>query len=156
MTTDIVRALVGRSLAIVSGGAYGIDIEAHRVCLEEGGRAICVLGSGLRALYPKAHERYFERMLSSGGVLVSEYPPHELPRPWTFPERNRLIAALSDFVVLAQAHVKSGSLSTARTALDLGKEVFVLRPVPEDPAFDGSRVLIDSGATILTEPAQLN
>ena len=156
MTGDFVMRVVEKDYAIVSGGAFGIDIEAHRICLESNGKAICVLGSGLRHLYPKANERLMLQMVEKGGVLVSEYPPLSPPAPWTFPERNRLIAALSDFLVMAQAGEKSGSLSTARAALDLGREVFVLRPVPLDAGFDGSRALIDSGAQILTSPQQLN
>lgn len=154
MTYRWTRHWVERGWWIISGGAYGIDIEAHRASLEAQGSTMVILGSGLRKLYPKAHERTFAEVLKRG-CLVSEYGPWTEPMAYHFPERNRLIAALSQVLFLVQAHDKSGSLSTARTALELGREVMVLRPPPVDAAFSGSQQLIDSGARVVSEPNQL-
>jgi len=140
---------------IVSGGALGVDIEAHRAALDAGKSTIVVNGGGLKRLYPKSHEKIFEKILIQGGALISEYPPYFEPKPYTFPERNRIIAAISDVLFLAQAHEKSGSLGTAKTALDLGKEIYVLRPPPADAGFSGSSLLISSGARCLSEPQEL-
>jgi DNA processing protein len=115
-----------------------------------------VLGGGILRPHPRSHFQLFREVVAKGGALLSEYPPHFEPRPYTFPERNRLIAALSDFLFLAQAHDKSGSLGTARFALDLGREIYVLRPVPGDPNFSGSQALIDSGARILVDARELD
>ena len=136
-------------LNIVSGGALGIDGVAHESCLEVKGYTTVVLGGGFNKLHPQRHQTLFERVVSCGGVLLSEYPPDFTPRPYTFPERNRIIAALGDTLFLAQAHEKSGSLSTARTALELGREIYVLRPVLENENFKGSEKLIEDGATCL-------
>lgn len=146
LTRDIASDWTRRGLTIVSGGAIGIDAEAHMAALEEGGKTIVVLGGGHSHLHPRSHQLLFSKVLHEGGALVSEYPPHFMPRPYTFPERNRIIAAMSEVLFLAQAHEKSGSLSTARTALDLGKEIFVLRPVLGDENFKGSVQLIEAGA----------
>lgn len=145
----------GQGWTIVSGGAIGVDIEAHRAALDEGKPTIAVMGGGLRRLYPKSHEKIFEKILEKKGALISEYPPLFEAKPYTFPERNRIIAALGDILFLAQAHEKSGSLITAKTALDLGREIYVLRPPPGDASFAGSHLLISSGARSLSEPQEL-
>ncbi len=141
---------------IVSGGAIGIDGEAHQAAVESGGITLVVLGSGHNNIYPRYHENLFRDVLQSGGCIVSEYPPDTAPQNYYFPERNRIIAALSDLLFLAQAHEKSGSLSTARTALDLGKDIYVLRPVAGDENFAGSQALIDAGAKSLLDPLDLD
>lgn len=155
LTREIVKLWVERGLSIVSGGALGIDGEAHQACLSEGGHTIAVLGGGLRRLYPRTHLNLFASILKSGGALVSEYPPDFDAKPYTFPERNRLIAGFCDFLFLAQAHDQSGSLGTARAALDLGREIYVLRPVLGDANFAGSQALIDAGAKTLIDAREL-
>lgn len=144
-----------QGFVIVSGGALGVDSEAHRAAVEEEKPTWVVLGGGLLRLHPRSNERLFESVIKTGGALVSEYPPHWEPRAYFFPERNRLIAALSQLLFLAQAHEKSGSLSTTRMALDLGREIYVLRPPLGDESFAGSQRLIDSGARSLISPEEL-
>ncbi len=156
MTSKFVRVWAQRSVTIISGGALGIDAEAHRACLESGGQTVAVLGGGLRRLHPRSNLDLFSRILKSGGGLISEYPPLFEPRPYTFPERNRIIAALGESLFLVQAHEKSGSLSTARTALDLGKEILVLRPPPGDASYSGAQNLIEAGAKVVTGPEDLS
>lgn len=155
LTRDLVRRWVAEGYSIMSGGALGVDAEAHRICLESGGHTLVVLGGGLLCLYPKVHEKLFREVVQRGGALISEYPPDMRAQPYTFPERNRIIAALCDVLFLAQAHAQSGSLSTARTALDLGREIHVLRPIPGDENFAGSQKLIDDGARILIDAHEL-
>ncbi len=140
---------------IVSGGALGIDACAHEACLEAGGRTIAILGSGFNHLYPRSHQGLFRKILGNRGTLVSELAPEVAPRAHFFPERNRIIAAMSHLVFLAQAHERSGSLSTARAALDLGRDVSVLRPVAGDEAFAGSKALIEAGAPSIIEAGQI-
>ncbi|MBN8555236.1 MAG: DNA-processing protein DprA [Deltaproteobacteria bacterium] len=156
VTRDVARIWSSQGLCIVSGGAYGIDSIAHQTTLENNGKTIAVLGGGLRRLYPKTHIRIFEEILKKGGALVSEYPPETDVRPYFFPERNRIIAALSDSLFLAQAHEKSGSLLTARAALDMGREIFVLRPIQGDVLYAGSQSLIEAGAHCLIDAKELH
>lgn len=155
LTRACVKNWVQWGYCIVSGGALGIDAEAHRAALDFGGRTLVVLGGGHLNLHPRRHEALFREVVLQGGALVSEYPPHFLPRTYSFPERNRIIAALGEELFLAQAHQKSGSLSTARTSLDLGRDIYVLRPPAGDPNFEGSQSLIESGAYPLTSPEDL-
>jgi DNA processing protein len=155
LTREMAKLWVSKGISIVSGGALGIDGDAHQACVEEGGHTIVVLGGGFMRPHPRSHIPMFQAILKTGGALISEYPPNFEARPYTFPERNRLIAALGDFLFLAQAHDRSGSLSTARTALDLGREIYVLRPIPGDPNFSGSQALVDAGARVLIEANQI-
>ena len=144
-----------RGWIVVSGGAIGIDSEAHRAALDENSSTWAVFGNGFEKPHPRRNQMMFESILEKGGAWISEYPPWFEPRAYYFPERNRLIAALSDVLFIAQAHERSGSLSTARTALDLGREIMVLRPPPGDASFAGSQILIDAGARSLKGPEDL-
>lgn len=155
LTRELSREWTRRGFVIVSGGAIGIDGEAHKSCVENGGKTWAVLGGGHRFLHPRSHVNLFSEILKKGGALISEYPPDFEPKPYTFPERNRLIAALSDVLFLAQAHEKSGSLSTARTALDLGRDIWVLKPIVGDANFLGSQALIDAGARSCLSPEDI-
>jgi DNA protecting protein DprA len=152
VTRQCVRLWVDADFRIVSGGAFGIDAEAHRAAVDFGGKTWVVMGSGFHHLYPKAHEKLFEDVLRTGGAWISEYPPKTEPHARFFPERNRLIAGLGHALFLAQAHQKSGSMITAKRALDLGRDIFVLRPPMGDLNFEGSQDLIQAGATALSVP----
>lgn len=156
MTRRAVRVWISAGYQIVSGGALGIDGEAHRAALDFEGQTIAILGGGFKHLYPSYNIQMLKAISSRKGCsLLSEYPPEESPQNYYFPERNRLIATLGDQLFLAQAHEKSGSLSTARSALEMGKDIFVLRPPAGDPSFNGSQNLIDAGALSLSDPQQL-
>ena len=125
----ILPPLVRAGLVIVSGLAYGVDGEAHRITLEEGGTGVAVLGSGLDAIYPRAHVGLAGALIEKGGALLSEYPPGTIGNKWHFPARNRLIAALSPVLLIIEAAELSGTFSTARAALEIGRDVCV---VPAD------------------------
>ena len=152
ITRACVKSWVEAGFEVVSGGAFGLDAEAHRSALDFGGRTLVVMGSGFNHLYPKAHELLFREVLDRGGVWISEYSPTTEPHARFFPERNRIIAGLGHSLFLAQAHVKSGSMITAKKALELGREIFVLRPPSEDANFEGSRQLLESGAIPVSDP----
>ena len=124
-TEDLVRQLTRFNISIVSGLAYGIDIKAHRSSLIHGIPTIGVLASGLNHIYPTHHYSTAKKMLETG-LLVSEYPPDELPDPKKFPARNRIIAALCDGIVVIEAAIKGGALITAYQANDYNREVFAL------------------------------
>lgn len=141
--------------AVVSGGATGIDAAGHLACLEAGGFTLAVLGSGLRAPYPSIHKPLFERIVGSG-ALITEYPSAFPLAAYRFPERNRLLAALSDVVLVVQCREGSGALHTARYARQLGRPLLVIPGPVDDPACAGSNLLLSQGARLLAAPSQLS
>jgi DNA processing protein len=135
---------------VVSGGAVGVDAAAHAGALDAGGRTVVVLGCGLDVPYPRANTGLFARVRAAGGTVTSEHPPGSQPRAANFLPRNRLIAALSTAVVVVEAAVDSGSLSTARAAGSRGVgHVFVVPGAPWDPGAAGCNQLIRDGATLV-------
>jgi len=139
------RHLAERGVHVVSGGALGIDGAAHRGTLDHGTTTV-VLGTGVDVAYPARHAGLFDQIVASGGALVSLRPDGTEPRPWTFPQRNPLIAALADVVVVVEADVNSGSLSTARAAGKLG------RPIVAYPGSRGCERLLAAGAALAETP----
>jgi DNA processing protein len=125
LAARICARLVEFGATVVSGLAVGIDGAAHAATLEHEGRTIGVIGGGHRFPGPLAHQRLRDEVVATGGAVVSEYHPDTVPRRGTFPRRNRIIAALSDALIVVEAPVKSGALSTANHALGLGRPVFV-------------------------------
>ncbi|HQP06751.1 MAG TPA: DNA-processing protein DprA [Smithellaceae bacterium] len=148
-TTDrISRELALRGATIVSGMARGIDSCAHRGALAANGRTIAVLGSGLDVIYPPENKKLFEAIVEQGAV-ISEYPPGTQPLPFHFPARNRIISGISYGVLVVEAGEKSGSLITAKLAMEQGREVFAI-PGPIDSASSrGANHLIKQGAKLI-------
>lgn len=125
VTTKLTKELVYSKFTIVSGLARGIDSVAHRVCLENGGNTIAVLGCGIDIIYPKENRDLTLEILDKG-LIISEFPMKTTPQPFNFPQRNRIISGLSDGVLVTEAGIKSGSMITANLAIDQGKEIFVV------------------------------
>ena len=148
---------LGRNLArsgatIVSGLARGIDGAAHRgVLAAESGGACAVLGSGLQDVYPREHRGLAERIIESGGTVLSEYAPHAAPFKGHFPERNRLISGLSQGVVVVEASRRSGSLITARMAGEQGRDVMAVPGPVGNPLSAGCHWLIKQGAALVED-----
>ena len=136
---------------IISGLARGIDKFAHLGCLEniDKGKTIAVLGNSIESenIYPYENKRVYERILETGGTIISEYPLDTKPYPYNFPYRNRIISGLSNKLILIQASVKSGSLITVDYALEQGKDIYVLKDNNiNHPAFEGNKILLEQGA----------
>jgi DNA processing protein len=148
MARDISADLSRIGLTIVSGMALGVDRQAHLGGLAHIGSSIAVLGCGLDVLYPRANADLWEAM-ADRGLIVTEFGPATRPESKNFPHRNRLISGLSLGVLVAQAAKRSGSLITARLALEQGKEVFALPGGFEDPDFEGCNQLIKTGASLV-------
>lgn len=144
--------LASHGACIVSGLALGIDGAAHRGALESEIPlpTVAVLGNGLHSVYPRYHERLAQSILERGGLLLSQFEPEIHPYPSNFLNRNRIIAALSEGTLVIQASAKSGSLVTARNAIEFGKELFVVPGSHADPAYAGSNELLKHGAYLAT------
>jgi DNA processing protein len=138
---------LARRLTVVSGMALGIDGEAHRGALAADGHSIGVLGCGLDVAYPPGNARLFSAMREKG-LLISEYPLQTPPDAFRFPARNRIIAALSEAVVVVEAAKRSGSLITAQMALDIGREVFAVPGQVDSSKSAGCHWLLQQGARL--------
>lgn len=137
-TRDFARA----GLTVVSGFARGVDSIAHKACVETGSPTIAVFACGLDVCYPAEFKGLYEALLQSGGLVVSEYPLGTKPLQYHFPERNRIISGLSRGVFLPEATLKSGSLITARLAIEQGKELFVVPGNINSPESEGTNKLL--------------
>ena len=135
---------------IISGGAVGIDSLSHTAALEVGGETLCVLGCGINYPYLMANAR-MRNTIAERGALISEYPPDYPPGKYTFPERNRIISGLSDGVLVIEAGAKSGSLITARNALEQNRDVFAVMGNITSPYSQGTNALIKDGAIPVTD-----
>ena len=150
------RTLAAAGVTVVSGFARGIDAAAHRGALAaDGGETVAVLGCGLGIDYPSGHQKLGEEIAAGRGALLTEFPCGLSPRAWHFPVRNRVIAALSAGTLVVQAAPRSGSLLTARHALDLGREVWAVPGRIFDERSQGPHLLIRDGACLVQHPREI-
>ena len=148
-TRKLAAAVAIAGHAVVSGGAQGIDAAAHRGCLEGGGATVAVLATGLVRAYPSGHDALFRAVAAQGAAISEEFEPQAL-HGHSFLHRNRLIAALAPTLVVVQAPLRSGALSTARWARKLGRRVLAVPAAPWDVRGMGCLAWLRSGAQICT------
>jgi DNA processing protein len=151
---DFARVLASAGLTITSGLATGIDAASHEGALLAGGSTVAVCGTGLDRVYPIQHTGLAAR-IRERGALLSEFPPRTPPRRGNFPQRNRVIAGLARGTLVVEAAQRSGSLITARWAVEQGREVFAVPGSIYSPLSFGCHQLIRAGAILVQEPAQV-
>ncbi len=150
VTTKLASELAKKGVVIISGLALGTDSVAHASTLDAGGITIAVLPSGLDKIYPTSHNQLARRIIENRGALVTEYPFKTEPRKENFVARNRIIAALAEGILIPEAAVNSGSLHTARFALELGLPVLAVPGPITSPVSEGTNNLIKAGAVPIT------
>lgn len=150
--TQDFTAVLCEDFTIVSGLAYGVDSVAHNVTLDNDGKTIAVLGGGILNVYPSSNTQLAQCIVQKGGLVISEYGLHAPALNYHFPHRNRIVAGLSKGLLVCQAPLKSGTLSTVELALQQGKDLFVVPGEVYDSGFAGSNWLIKSmqGACVTT------
>lgn len=146
---DFARELARIGLVITSGLAIGIDAASHRGAMAGGGKTIAVMGTGLKHIYPSSHIALAQKIVETGGVLLSEFPLEASGKSWHFPLRNRIISGLSLGTLVVEAALRSGSLITARLAAEQGREVFAIPGSIYNAAARGCHHLIHQGAKLV-------
>ena len=154
--TYFAKAVVHHGLLVISGLADGIDSAAHRGALhtKSSPSTIAICGTGLDRCYPNKNQHLFQ-LIARQGLLISEYPPGTIIKPHFFRQRNRLIAALSLGVLVVEAAIRSGSLTTAKYANDLGREVFAIPHSIHQSQAMGCHELIKQGAKLVERPEDI-
>jgi DNA processing protein len=152
-----VPSIVAEKITIISGFMYGVDTESHRQCLECGGKTVAVVGGGLNILAPVENDGLYTKILESDGIMISEYEPDFKPTIWSFPQRDRLMSALSTLgVLIIEGGIKSGSLITAKYALKQQRKVLAIPGPINSSVSEGTNWLIKSGAAkMVTEIGDL-
>ncbi len=157
LVEELVTGVAKAGVVIVSGLAYGIDSIAHKTTLETGGITLAVLGGGndRQHVAPAVHRGLSEEIIKAGGAVITEYPPGTIPTVYTFPKRNRIIAGLCYGTLVIEASEKSGSLITARVALDNGRDVLAVPQNITSPTAVGTNNLIKMGAHAVTSVSDI-
>jgi DNA processing protein len=155
VTSQLTLELARAGVVIISGLALGIDSIAHRAALEAGTPTIAVLPCGFDRIYPASHQALARQIVDQGGALVTEYEPGTAVQKWNFLARNRIASALSSGILITEAAARSGTLSTARHALDQGRDVLAVPGNITSPTSAGTNNLIKAGATPVTSAADI-
>lgn len=156
---EMVERLVGpvaqAGITIVSGFMYGIDAQAHQVCLENNGQTIAVLGCGIDLIRPVSHRDLHEKIIENHGLILSELPGEHPPARWTFVRRNRIISGLSQAVLVIEAGKGSGALITAGLARQQKRKVLAVPGPATSGVSWGTAQLIKDGAQLITDPGEI-
>lgn len=148
MAEQLARSAVYAGWTVVSGLAFGIDAVAHRACIEANGKTIAVLGGGLARIFPQEHVALAKEIIAAGGGILSEFPMEFPPNKNSFPMRNRIISGLSQGVIVVEAGTNSGSLITAKFAIEQNRQLFAVPGQADQPQSRGTNKLIKEGAKL--------
>lgn len=147
-------SLVEKGVTIVSGFMYGVDQAAHKACLENGGNTIAVLGWGIDMKVTAEDEKLYQKILEVNSLIVSEYEGEMEGSLWSFPQRNRIVAGVSDAVLVVEAAERSGSLITARLATTFGKPLMAVPGLVTSKLAEGTNNLIKTGKAVMVTSAE--
>lgn len=151
VTERFASELAAKGVVVVSGLALGVDALAHQATLDAGGTTIAILANALPEIRPMTNRAIGERILASGGAIISESDGEKPIGKWSFLERNRLVAGIADAILITEASAQSGTLNTAARALEQGKDVFVVPGNITSPSSAGCNLLLKQGAIPVTE-----
>jgi DNA processing protein len=155
-TRGFIEYLTQKGMTIISGLAEGIDSQAHKTCVDNGGKTIAVFGAGIDRIYPVTNRELGKSILDKGGGFVSEYPPGVDSQRWYFPRRNRIIVGLSRGVLITQSPGRSGSLISAMLTADYNRDLFVASCGDStDEKDNGNRMLVMTGAKEIKSPEEI-
>ena len=146
----ILPPVIQAGVTVVSGFMYGVDTKAHQTCLDYKGKTIAVLGSGLDELTPKSNDKLYTEVLESGGLVMSEYDKDVMARLYTFPQRNRIVAGLSQATLVIEGGEKSGTLITAKLTIKQDKPVLAVPGPVGSSMAKATNGLLKEGATLVT------
>jgi len=153
-TNRLARELVGAGVTVISGLAEGVDTAAHQASIEAGGKTVAVIGTPLDKAYPTSN-RKLQAYLSENQLVISQFAIGTPTQPKNFPQRNRTMALISHASVIVEAGESSGSLSQGWEALRLGRPLFLLRSIFDDPALKWPTQMLEYGASVLTDVEEL-
>ena len=155
VTEMFASKLAEQGLIIVSGLAIGVDEVAHSACLDSKGITVAVMGNGVDICFPRENQKIYDRIISEGGLVISEYPPGQEPSVGSFPARNRIVAGMSDGILVTEGASESGSLITANFGLEFGRMVFAV-PGPITSSLSAAPLrLIEKGAKLVVGPEDI-
>ncbi len=155
ITKEFTKKLIEKGINIISGMAIGIDSVAHTTCVQNGGKTIAVIGSGLNSIYPKENYELYKKILETGGTIVTEYSPETKANPKNFPLRNRIVSGLADGILVIEGKYRSGTTITGKYGLKQGKEVFCIPHGISNSYGTGPNSLIKEGAKLITTPNEI-
>lgn len=150
ITANLTLGLVTAGFIIVSGMALGVDGVAHATAINSGGKTMAVLGAGVEIIYPPQHRDLYNSIIEHDGVIISEVAPEKIVNKGIFPARNRIISGLSEATLVTEGAIDSGSLITARAALEQGRDVFAVPGQINSPMAEGTNFLLKQGARVVT------
>lgn len=150
--TNLVSQVAARGITIVSGFMYGIDAMAHRAAVRVGGKTIAVMPCGIEKIHPAYQKKLYKEILKKNGLIVSEWADYQSAAKWTYPKRNRIVAGLSQAVLIVQAAEKSGSLITARLAEKFKRKLFAVPgPLTSSVSIGTANLIKEGKAEIVTD-----
>ena len=155
MTHRLVTAIAREGITVVSGFMYGVDAAAHTATVDAPGRTIAVMPCGIERIHPAYQEELYGKILSSGGMILSEYTGDMPPALWSYPRRNRIVAALAPVLLVIEAAPRSGALITARLSRKYNKKIYALPGPLTSQVSLGTARLLKEGAAIVTGPEDI-